>query len=185
VGKALEDLEAALERLTQISLVQLSGAALDKKDQDYIKGIGSTFAGITERLMQAVSPATPPDAEKPRGPHDVMTTNVVGREETLKAPLVADVHTDLNTKRVLEEGVGPVEWMLALSRMPNGTLSVAVGPVFSQRELVHRLDDRLTNEKWRGLMSSGRAVAAPRWWSEDRPIANGFELPCTRETCKR
>jgi len=185
VGTALQRLEEALERLTQISLLQLSGAALPKADQHYIKNAGATLLGIATGLARAVAPPAKPAApSSDKNRHVVLNVNVGGIDDVLKAPLVADVHTDLNTRRVLEEGVGPIEWMLAVSRMPDGTLSVAVGPVFSTREFVHRLDDRLTNEKWRGALKSGQGMPAPRWWSDDAPIANGFQLFCTAETCK-
>jgi Protein of unknown function (DUF3160) len=100
--------------------------------------------------------------------------------EAARVTLVTDVHTDLNTGRVLEQGLGQLDLGFFVSRNGDGKLSVSAGPILSQREFVHRLDDRLTNEKWRKLADRD-AVDAPAWW-KGSPLANGYQLFCTEET---
>ena len=85
----------------------------------------------------------------------------------------------MHLERVLEEGVGPIEWMVVVNRTADGQLSVAVGPVFSYYEFVHPLSDRLTDEQWRTKLEAG-AATAPRWWTHDEPIDNGCRLPKLR-----
>ncbi|HVJ14459.1 MAG TPA: DUF3160 domain-containing protein, partial [Polyangiaceae bacterium] len=179
VSDALDEQEQVLERLTTITVRQLEGAGLTKDDEQYIKGIGGRLLGISAKLTQALTPPAPaPEPRDPAlAPYMTVQKTTEGLSEALLVPLVADVHTDLNTERVLEEGTGPLEWMLAITRLPDGTLSVAAGPVFSFKEFVHPLNDRLSNEKWRLEHRDGAVVPDPRWWSEDRPVSNGFELP--------
>jgi hypothetical protein len=116
---------------------------------------------------------TPPEVPG-QGTDAPSRPTVSGQDEAFKTTLVADVHTDSNSERVLEEGVGAIEWMLVVSRDPAGELSVAVGPVFSYYEFVHPTADRLTDEKWRSRVDS---APAPRWWMHDEPLASGHALP--------
>jgi hypothetical protein len=186
VATALVGAEEALDRLTQISVQQLEGKGLTPADEAYIKQIGPTLLGIATGLTVALNPSPPPPPATPTDNAwlDQRLSSKPQLDDVMTVPLVADVHTDLNTGRVLEEATGPLEWMVAVSRLPDGTLSVSVGPVFSYREFVHPLKDRLTNEKWRGPLRAGADLPAPRWWSQDRPLANGFELPCVKGSCK-
>jgi hypothetical protein len=107
---------------------------------------------------------------------------VTGQDDAFKTTIIADVHTDLSTGRVLEEGVGPVQWMLAVNRNTDGQLTVSVGPVFSYYEFIHDLSDRLTNEKWREMLKQTPRVPEPAWWTDQRPLASGLELYCTPKT---
>ncbi len=45
--------------------------------------------------------------------------------------LVADVHTDGNTSRVMQEGVGFVKLLVAAYPLPDGRTLVGAGPVMS------------------------------------------------------
>ncbi|MBN2497757.1 MAG: DUF3160 domain-containing protein [Deltaproteobacteria bacterium] len=178
VEGSLERAEGVFVRLSAIVDKELQEKTLDQADVDYINGIGRTFDELIAELTRAITPQAKGAAPEGAEPADV---SVGGQDEAFKTTIVADVHTDLNTERVLEEGVGPVEWMLVASRNEDGSLSVSVGPVFSYFEFVHRLDDRLTNEKWRKRLAK-KQVPPPAWWTDDRPLANGFELFCTPDT---
>jgi hypothetical protein len=173
VEASLAQMDAVLQRLIEISTRQLEGKPLAAPDQQYVKNIGTELLRISMLLVAATAPP------KPLAPVEGQSvrTHVEGLDTALRVPMVADVHTDLHTERVLEEGTGPLEWLLAVTRMPDGTLSVAAGPIFSYKEFVHPLDDRLTGEKWRGPMRAGQDLPAPLWWTSDRPLSNGFELP--------
>lgn len=173
VATSIDRMSALLARLSEISRAQLEGKPLDAEAQRLIKRIGGEFVSVVQPMLQALAVATEPSND-PSGGLRSVAANV---DEALRVPIVADVHTDVHTGRVLEEGTGPLEWLLAVSRMPDGSLSVAVGPVFSYKEFLHPLSDRLTNEKWRDEMAAGRDLPAPLWWTSDRPLANGFELP--------
>ncbi len=62
-------------------------------------------------------------------------------------PLVADVHTDVNTKSVLEVAVGkPLEiWIMYNNILYKGAM-------FSYYEFTHPMDKRLTDEEWQKMV---------------------------------
>jgi hypothetical protein len=156
--------ERILTRLLQIAMAELEGRALSEPDYDYIKGL------FGQDLLAAVMPvfqtATSPDAR----PLDV--------------PLVADVHTDGNTGKVLEEGVGHVRVLVAAYRIPEGRVVLGVGPVFSHYEFKWPMGDRLTDEKWTNMLANGQCPPDPPWtrsfaWPVALPAddADGDRLP--------
>lgn len=177
VEGSLSSAEQLFLQLLEIAGLQLTEKPLSVAQVDFINGIGDTFERMIGDLTKAF---TPPSGTIPEGA-TASGTSVEGKDDAFKTTIVADVHTDLNTERVLQEGLGPIEWILVINRTSDGALSVSVGPVFSYFEFTHKLSDRLTNEKWRELLGSD-PVPAPPWWSEERPIANGHQLPCTAVT---
>ena len=121
----LQALSNVLNRMLEISIVELSGAPLEEADIYYIESLA-----------------------------DTLDTVVAGVEEAgVKTTMVADVHTDQNSKKVLEEGVGYVELLVAAYRLPDGTIALGAGPVLSYYEFKHPMDDRLTDEKWRDILA--------------------------------
>lgn len=178
VGSSLDSLDRVLARLHAITEKELAGHWPDPHDASFLMGIGDTFDGLVTGLASTLGP--PPDKNAKVPPGMEPATSVDGMDEATRTTLVADVHTDPNTGRVLEEAVGPVRWLLAVNRRPDGTLSVSAGPVFSHYEFVERMGNRLTDKKWRKLLKQN--VIAP---SASRPIANGLELPCAPDTCRK
>ena len=67
--------------------------------------------------------------------------------EAIKTTMVADVHTDLNTMKCLEEGVGYID-LVIVAYEDNGNIYLSAGPIFSYYEFKQPIDDRLTDEKW-------------------------------------
>ncbi len=47
--------------------------------------------------------------------------------------------------------------------VPDGRLVVGAGPVLSYYEFKHPMGDRLTDEKWRAMLQSGKAPDRPEW----------------------
>jgi len=69
--------------------------------------------------------------------------------------LVADVHTDPNSKKVLEVAVGNP--LIIYAVIPyNGDNYLAAGGMFSYFEFTHPMDDRLTDEKWQNMQPYDR-----------------------------
>jgi hypothetical protein len=81
-----------------------------------------------------------------------------------KTTLVADVHTDTNEERVLEEGVGKVDLIVVACPQPDGSVFLATGPVLSYYEFTHPMSDRLTDEGWREILDSPNKPERPRWY---------------------
>jgi hypothetical protein len=91
-------------------------------------------------------------------------------EEEPQAAVIADVATDPNPPgTALEEAVGrvnPIFVVVPIVEADGSTyLQVAKGGVFSYYEFPWPIADRLTDEKWRGMLDDGSAPAVPEWTS--------------------
>ncbi|MFQ6088479.1 MAG: DUF3160 domain-containing protein [Candidatus Methanofastidiosia archaeon] len=64
--------------------------------------------------------------------------------------VVADVHTDVNSLKVLEEGVGRVFEIYVIVEIEGATF-VSLGGIFSYYEFKHPMNDRLSDEKWQAM----------------------------------
>jgi hypothetical protein len=134
----LNSLESILNRLIEISKKELESQELTEADYKFIRDFG-------EKLDSAVA--------------DVDT-------ECKQTTIVADVHTDTNTGQVLEEGVGKVNLILVAYKQLDGQIVVGAGPVMSYYEFKHRMDDRLTDEKWKEMLNAGDVPEQPNWIEE-------------------
>ncbi len=84
-------------------------------------------------------------------------------EEGLKTTLIADVHTESNTRQCLEEASGYVDYLVAAYKLPAGNVVLAAGPVLSYYEFKHPIADRLTDEAWRKMLRTGKTPPPPEW----------------------
>lgn len=84
-------------------------------------------------------------------------------EKGLKTTLITDVHTESNSRQVLQEGSGYVDYIIVAYKRPEGDVVLAVGPVLSYYEFKQPMNDRLTDEKWREMLQSGKTPARPHW----------------------
>ncbi len=128
-----------LERLLDISKKELANKQLEESDYDFI----DNFGNISANLIETVSGGdVEPDA--------------------LKSVMIADVHTDGNTKKVLEEGTGFIKTAIIAYKLPQGHIVLGVGPVFSYYEFKQPMDERLTDEAWRKILE-GNPPDEPLW----------------------
>jgi hypothetical protein len=118
-----------LSKLLDISQKELENTPLNDNEYSFIENFGS----ISEELIRTVS----------GGEVD---------PEVFKTILVADVHTDGNTEKVLEEGVGYIKTAVIAYRLPEGHILIGVGPTFSYYEFKQPMEDRLTDEGWRKIL---------------------------------
>jgi len=132
----LYNLERVLERLVEISKKELQNEKLTKDDYDFIKNFGEELNGVVDEVP----------------------------EKSKKTTIIADVHTDQNTKKVLEEGIGYVRLIAAAYKLPDDRILIGAGPVFSYYEFKHPMKDRLTDEKWREMLKSN-PPQSPEWAS--------------------
>jgi len=84
-------------------------------------------------------------------------------DEGLKTTIIADVHTDINTKKCLEEASGYLDYIIVAYKRPSEDIVLAVGPVLSYYEFKYPMSDRLTDEKWREILESGKVPERPKW----------------------
>jgi hypothetical protein len=138
----LNALETVLERLLAVAEKELANQELTEQDYAFIRNFGENLEGVVVRPDPALKPDEAP---------------------AMKTTLVADVHTDQNTRQVLEEATGCVDLGVFVYRQPDGRLVLGAGPVLSYYEFKQPMADRLTDEKWRQLLRSGAAPARPVW----------------------
>ncbi len=159
VSQSLEMSSKLMEKLEEISRKELRGETLTEADYNFIKNIHSEFESILEKLASAL---TVKQGSCPPGARCSVKTSLEGKEDAFKTTIVADVHTDANTKRVLEVGVGKIDWLLVAHKSKEGRIGIAVGPIFSYYEFPWPMSDRLTDEKWRGEVLG--SAEKPEWY---------------------
>jgi len=146
-------LEGIVARLLKLSLAELRNEKLTADDYAFIRSFG-------DRLKSAVAGVS---------------------TDGLQTTIIADVHTDANSGKVLEEGTGKLRPMYVAYPMPDGGVVIGCGPVFSYYEFKHPMRDRLTDEKWKTMLRPGRAPALPAWTSSfgtvSKPKAARVGLP--------
>ncbi|KAF5414726.1 MAG: hypothetical protein C5S38_04645 [Candidatus Methanophagaceae archaeon] len=130
----LQSLEGILERLITISKAELENKELSEADYEFIRDFGKNLDSTIEGVSKE------------------------GKETTI----VADVHTDCNTEKVLEEGVGYVKLILVAYNVPDGSIIVGAGPVFSYYEFKQPMSDRLTDEAWKEMLQNN-PPEEPEW----------------------
>ncbi|MBU7038525.1 MAG: DUF3160 domain-containing protein [Theionarchaea archaeon] len=122
----LQTLETLLLNLTTISEKELSGEDLSEDEYRIIWNFGDTLETL------------------------VTFETAVETETDEKVAVVADVHTDVNTGQVLEEGVGNVFYLFAVV-LTEGHIVIVQGGVFSYYEFLQPLRNRLTDEQWQSM----------------------------------
>lgn len=130
----LKNLETILERLVEISKQELENKELAQDDYDFIKNFGEELNGVIADVD----------------------------DKAKKTTIIADVHTDTNSGKVLEEGVGYVGMIVVAYKVPDGRVLLGAGPVMSYYEFKHPMSDRLTDEKWREMLKTN-PPERPAW----------------------
>jgi hypothetical protein len=138
----LDALEKLLGRLLAIAEKELANQELKEEDYAFIRNFGENLEGVVVKPEPGQNFSESP---------------------AMKTTLVADVHTDQNTKQVLEEATGYVDLGVFVYKQPDGRMVLGAGPVLSYYEFKHPMRDRLTDEKWRALLKSGKAPTRPEW----------------------
>ncbi len=142
VHEKLKSFENILAKLKAISEKELDCKILSDEEYELIWNIGEKLASL-----KRFSP-------------EIMQKITSGADERMD--LIADVHTDLNTKQVLEEGVGSPFDIFVIVEDAKGK-RLCRGGVFSYYEFKHPLDDRLTDEKWQKMGKESQRPPQPDW----------------------
>jgi len=123
-------LEDLLLELKTISEKELTNQPLTEDEYALIRNIGDTLEGITT--------------------FSTKMEKELASETDERMAIVADVHTDVNSGQVLEEGVGDAFTIYAVVPVQGHTV-VARGGVFSYYEFKQPMSDRLTDEAWQAM----------------------------------
>ncbi|MCC6397197.1 MAG: DUF3160 domain-containing protein [Bacteroidetes bacterium] len=94
-------------------------------------------------------------------------------EKYKQMAIISDVHTDTFSRRVLEVGIGvPQRMYVAVKDKPGGS-RICVGFTFTYYEFVQPVDQRLTDEEWKGNIYRKEnpeiAKEEPAWVRQLRP----------------
>ncbi len=137
----VEKLKNILQTVMTISLKELKNEPLSGEEHEFIRDCGLHLSSLMSYFESI-------DHE----PRDAMA--------------VADVHTDLNSETVLQEGVGYVKVLLVAFKLPDGKISIGAGPVLSYYEFKQPMNGRLNDESWKKILKSDSCPSEPEWISE-------------------
>ena len=133
-----ERLEEMVEFCRRITIKQLTGKRVTAAEYDKMR----YFGGELELFFK-----------------DFAGGQIIS-ESSRDMAVVADVHTSFG--KVLEEGTGRVGAIYVVVPI-RGKLYLTRGAVFTHYEFTHPASDRLTDEKWRKMLKSGRVPPLARW----------------------
>jgi hypothetical protein len=152
--KRLSSLIDILNRLNDICKSQVANKRLSDDDNRFLHN----FPGKLEKIIGKVKP-TNKLPEKRKFFEILQVSGTKGLETTI----IADVHTDPNSKKCLEEGSGYLDYLLVAYKRSYGDIVLAVGPVVSYYEFKHPVSNRLTDEEWREMLKKDDAPSQPEW----------------------
>ncbi len=125
-----------MERIKDISEKELAGKTISSEDADFLKYFSSGLESALSDMGEV--------------------------SEGVETSLIADVHTDQNSSSVLEVASGNMDLAIVLYVRPDGYVEAAIGPVLSYWEFTWPMSDRLTDEKWRGMIKEN-SIRRPEW----------------------
>lgn len=142
IPEKINEFEELLDKLKIISEKEISNISLDNEEYEIIWNIGSKLESLKEFPSQILEKITSDTDEK--------------------MEIVVDVHTDVNTGQVLEEGVGSPFNIYVIIDDARG-VRICRGAVFSYYEFKHPMEDRLTDEKWQEMGEKRERPNQPNW----------------------
>ncbi len=143
----LSRMEQLAMSLKTISEKELNSENLTDADYELIRSYG----GQLEHLWLEINKDEPQYKE-------LGSTHFLNQNP---AAIIADVATDPNGQ-VLEVGTGKISEIYVAVPI-DGKLRIAKGGVYSYYEFTWPMSDRLTDSKWREMLSSGQAPELPEW----------------------
>jgi hypothetical protein len=149
MSEAYKGLEEVLMFLKGCAEKELRGEALSAEDYERIQW----FGGELERIQ----------LNGVEGGSELQYWGEITNEADRFMSTIADIHTSFD--QCLEVGVGLAHRIYVIVPHPKGGLQVAKGGVMSYYEFTWPVSDRLTDEKWIEMLTSGKAPAMPEWTS--------------------
>jgi len=141
----LKRFEDILDKLTRIAETENKMEKLDDETVRYLQSVPS-------RLESVVKFSAP-----------IMDKITSGTDSQMA--LVADVHTDVNTKQVLEEGVGnPLKLFIVVP--VNNKPYLMEGATFSYYEFKENMSNRLTDEQWQERIKNNELPDMQKWFRD-------------------
>ena len=140
----LDEIATKFDRLVEISIKELENEPLSDNDTNFINNFGEEIAKIASF-------------------HDPEAEPWVNEADDRMA-IIADVHTDPNSGRVLEVGTGNPYVIYVVVQDHNGKLRLTRGGAFSYYEFKHPMTNRLSDEEWHEMLDTNPPTL-PEWIS--------------------
>ena len=147
IRQRLETLRVFLNSLTTIAVKELTGTPLNQTEFQTIVHSGSILKYLVEY----------PSMDDP-----------MSAETDSRMALVTDVHTDPNTDRVLEEGVGDPLLLYVVCKVlayDGEHLLLTRGGAYSYYEFTQPTSNRLNDAEWQAMLTAGSTPPMPAWLS--------------------
>jgi hypothetical protein len=169
IVSSLGELKSVTKKLEIISEKELSKEALTGEEVDFIKklawncGSGGFIGWYVDTI------------------HNI--ARAANYTSLLEAPVIADVATfppgDIQyPPQILHVGVGYVKALVVLYPKPDGTLTAAVGPVFSYYEFRLVGTKRLNDNEWKATLTwNNRTEYLPDWLKDVYGMADPGPVP--------
>ncbi|MFX0124512.1 MAG: DUF3160 domain-containing protein [Candidatus Hodarchaeota archaeon] len=138
----LNSIAEQFDRLVELSLKELENKPLNESDIKFIDNFGEEIATIASF-------------------NDPEVGSLVSEADNRTA-IIADVHTDPNSGRVLEVGTGNPYVIYVIVQDHNGKLRLTRGGTFSYYEFKHPMTERLSDEEWHEILDSN-PPPLPEW----------------------
>lgn len=146
--------QRAVSSMEDICLRALKIVSSETKDEKVSKEDLEWIATIPQFLAQSVLPFSNYAA-------------VASNPDQFRMALVADVMTNAEGGEVLEVAVGIPHRMYVALNDKQGGKRIAVGYTFNYYEFAHPMNDRLTDEQWKGMVYKNASEAKkrkPEWY---------------------
>ena len=141
----LKNFESILLQLQEISEKENRMEKLNDKTIGYLRSVPDRLEGVVK-----FSPS-------------IMKEITNGTDS--KMAVIADVHTDVNTNQVLEEGVGnPLKIFILVP--VNNRPYLMEGGTFSYYEFKQKMSNRLNDEEWQKRITDGKLPPLQKWFKE-------------------
>jgi hypothetical protein len=134
VNTSLTSFVDVSELFLNASIAELEGRTLDESFQAQIRQAARTLTEILQIASDKIQSAT----------------------------IAVDVHTDLNSERVLEETLGKFNALILVYAGADGKLYANAGPVYNYFEFTQPMSQRLTDEQWLGMLQTS-SPSPPEW----------------------
>ncbi|MFW9904301.1 MAG: DUF3160 domain-containing protein, partial [Candidatus Thorarchaeota archaeon] len=133
-SQKLYSIAEQFDRLVEISIKELEDEPLNENDINFINNFGEEIAAIASFHDPEADPGV--------------------SEADDRMSIIADVHTDPNTRQVLEVGTGNPYVIYVVVQDNNGKLRLTRGGTFSYYEFKYPMTERLSDEEWHEILDS-------------------------------
>lgn len=140
----LNSIAEQFDRLVDLSIKELENKPLNENDITFINNFGEEIAAIASFQDPNADPYV--------------------SEADDRMAIIADVHTDPNSRQVLEVGTGNPYVIYVIVQDQDGELRLTRGGTFSYYEFKHPMNDRLSDEEWHEILDSD-PPPLPEWIS--------------------